>query len=128
MSSSNNNSSGDLKAAAASNQQQQSNAVNNPESSIHGSAILQRTNSHIEQLVQQKLVKRNRYLSERSSSSNKSKTEDFEGKINRLYSFLLVKYHWVFLLIGITTTVIFTGVSFVKQPLPNFLDPKRVSS
>ena len=97
-----------------------------------------RTNSNIEKLVQQKLDQRKRVLSERSAS-NRTKSDGggsggsggggggIEGKINRFYSFLLVKYHWVFLLVGITITVVLTGVSFVKQPLPNFLDPKRVS-
>lgn len=45
-----------------------------------------RTDSHVDQLIQQKLVQRNRILSERSSSgrSPHHHQDDFEGKINRL--------------------------------------------
>lgn len=43
------------------------------------------------------------------------------------YSFLLVKYHWAFLLVGLIITIVLTGCGFLKQPLPNFLDPKRVN-
>ncbi len=38
---------------------------------------------------------------------------------------MLVKYHWLFLLLGLFISITFTGVSLVKQPYPNFLDPKR---
>ena len=43
------------------------------------------------------------------------------------YSFLLVKYHWAFILLGFFITLVLSGVGFVKQPLPSFLDPKRVN-
>ncbi len=41
------------------------------------------------------------------------------------YSFLLVKYHWAFVLLTVFICLVLTGVGFVKQPLPSFLDPKR---
>ena len=38
---------------------------------------------------------------------------------------MLVDYHWVFLVVGVTISVILTGFSFTKLPLPNLLDPTR---
>jgi hypothetical protein len=70
----------------------------------------------------------NQHLSEykRPFSHSHSSHDDFEGKINRLYSYLLIKYHYIFLIVGLVITIVFTGSSFAKQPLPSFRDPQKV--
>ena len=42
------------------------------------------------------------------------------------YSKFLVDYHWLFLLAGVVICLTLTGTNFIKQPLPDFSDPKRV--
>lgn len=37
----------------------------------------------------------------------------------------MVRYFWVFLIAGVTISIAFSAFGFMKQPLPNFLDPKR---
>ena len=109
-------------------------------------------NSTLEQRVQHQVQQHQLFLHRQNSmrfTNYVKKKNDLESKINRLYvflkylfnkielfllfqifnsySFLLVKYHWAFLLIGLIITIVLTGCGFLKQPLPNFLDPKRVN-
>lgn len=79
----------------------------------------------VQHQVAQHQLSIHRQNSIRLSSYKKKQSNDLESRLNRMYSFILVKYHWAILLFGLFTCLVLTGVGFVKQPLPNFLDPKK---
>ncbi|CAF0855134.1 unnamed protein product [Brachionus calyciflorus] len=58
-------------------------------------------------------------------STKNVKTNNLHFKIRRYYSMLLVKYHWKILLAGFLLACLFTGLGFLKQPLPDIMDPSR---
>lgn len=78
---------------------------------------------HLQHQVKQHQLRIHKQNSLRFSTHKKP--DDLESKIGRKYSFLLVKYHWAFIFLGFFICLVLTGVGFVKQPLPSFLDPKK---
>lgn len=81
--------------------------------------------NHLQHQIYQHQLSLHRENSVRFSADKKRTENDLESKMNRMYSFLLVKYHFAFILLGVFICLVLTGVGFVKQPLPSFLDPKK---
>ena len=102
---------------------QQQNGIHVAAQYSHKASVSFSDEDHLQHQVKQHQLRIHKQNSLRFSTYKRP--NDLESKLSRMYSFLLVKYHWAFIFLGFFICLVLTGVGFVKQPLPSFLDPKK---
>ncbi|RNA32484.1 dispatched -like protein [Brachionus plicatilis] len=82
---------------------------------------------HNDRLIQMQIQRCHSQIYHNNSirSTKHINTTNFHYKLRRVYSTILVKYHYMVILVGILFAGLLTGLSFLKQPLPDIMDPSR---